>query len=213
MRYLPEQGARTRKRIVQSARVLFNRHGFEAVSIDRIMAHAGLTRGGFYRHFRSKGDLYAAALEDALRRPLHGVTADCAANDVGRRLIDTYLSRKHMDGMDLGCPLVTLPGDVARADPAVKRVFQSIFVGMSDLFQRSLRESGLANGSERALAVTALCVGSMTVCRGLEDRELGDAVRAASRRLALEVCRLEETGSRRRSVRKASPRRAASHGR
>ena len=45
---------RTRVQIIDSARRLFNRKGFENVSIDAIMADAGLTRGAFYSYFRSK---------------------------------------------------------------------------------------------------------------------------------------------------------------
>ncbi len=56
---------RVRKKIVESARRLFNRHGFENVSVDSIMAQAGLTRGGFYSYFDSKSDLYADSLGDA----------------------------------------------------------------------------------------------------------------------------------------------------
>ena len=62
MPYRPDHKARTRARIVEAARRLFNRHGFEQVTIDQIMAAAGLTRGGFYHHFDSKDQLYAASV-------------------------------------------------------------------------------------------------------------------------------------------------------
>ena len=62
MPYSPEHAVQTRGRIVESARRLFNRHGFEQVTIDQIMAAAGLTRGAFYHHFQSKNELYAAAV-------------------------------------------------------------------------------------------------------------------------------------------------------
>ena len=62
MPYTAEHKARTRARIIEAARVLFNRRGFEQVSIDEIMQHAGLTRGGFYNHFASKDELYAEAI-------------------------------------------------------------------------------------------------------------------------------------------------------
>jgi len=45
----------TRDKILESARRLFNKKGFSEVSIDEVMENAGLTRGGFYRHFRYKG--------------------------------------------------------------------------------------------------------------------------------------------------------------
>jgi len=51
-----------KKTIIDSARKLFNRHGFENVSIQQIMAGAGLTHGGFYSYFNSKSDLYAEVL-------------------------------------------------------------------------------------------------------------------------------------------------------
>jgi AcrR family transcriptional regulator len=62
MPYRPEHAAQTRARIVEAARRLFNRRGFEQVTIDQIMAAAGLTRGAFYHHFHSKNELYAAAV-------------------------------------------------------------------------------------------------------------------------------------------------------
>jgi DNA-binding transcriptional regulator YbjK len=57
MPYAPEHKAEIRTRILDSARRLFNRNGLAAVSIDEIMAGAGLTRGGFYSYFDSKEDL------------------------------------------------------------------------------------------------------------------------------------------------------------
>jgi len=61
-----------RSRIVQSAQRLFNQRGFAEVSIDRIMADAGLTRGGFYRYFSGKSELYAAAMDCFFTNPAWG---------------------------------------------------------------------------------------------------------------------------------------------
>jgi TetR/AcrR family transcriptional repressor of nem operon len=58
----PPRREQIRQKIIQSAALLFNRHGFTAVSIDDIMAGAGLTRGGFYSYFGSKSELYAEAI-------------------------------------------------------------------------------------------------------------------------------------------------------
>ena len=62
MPYPPEHKQAIRERIVTCARRLFNQRGFTEVSIDQIMADAGLTRGGFYNHFKAKEDLYAETL-------------------------------------------------------------------------------------------------------------------------------------------------------
>ena len=66
MPYPVEHRHLTKERILRSARRLFNRHGFDAVSIDDVMADAGLTRGSFYAYFASKGDLYAESVTDIL---------------------------------------------------------------------------------------------------------------------------------------------------
>jgi AcrR family transcriptional regulator len=62
MPYSAQHKQETRNRILRSARRLFNRKGFAEVTIDEIMAEAGLTRGGFYKHFTSKDDLYSEAI-------------------------------------------------------------------------------------------------------------------------------------------------------
>ena len=119
MPYSSEHKAQTRERIVHAARRLFNRHGFEQVSIDRVMSEAGLTRGGFYHHFDSKDDLYAAAVASFSTcnpfRPDFKDRPPPAPRELARMLVDIYLSDEVFDNIEAHCPLYALPGDVARA--------------------------------------------------------------------------------------------------
>ena len=62
MPYSARHKLRTRERILESAHRLFNSKGFAEVSMAEIMEEAGLTHGGFYRHFRDKDELYAEAV-------------------------------------------------------------------------------------------------------------------------------------------------------
>jgi AcrR family transcriptional regulator len=157
------------------------------------MSHAGLTRGGFYRHFRGKTDLYAAVLESGRLELLSSITPDSAAIAVARALIDAQLSRENDERVDGAPPMVLLPSDVARADPAVRRAFKAAFLGMVEVFARCGSGEVLGRrGRDRALAVTAICVGSLVVSRAFRDGEFGDAVLAATRALALELCGLDE---------------------
>jgi len=85
MPYPKGHRAATREKIVESARKLFNRHGFDNVSIGQIMAGANLTHGAFYGYFRSKSDLYAEVLDCFFTNPnwrhrWKGVTFDPNAN-------------------------------------------------------------------------------------------------------------------------------------
>ena len=126
MRYSPAHRIETKAKIVLSARKLFNRFGFDGVSVQQIMAGAGLTHGGFYRHFASKADLYAEVLGCFFTDPQwnnswEGVHVDLNATDAGRQIVRAYLSRQHFEAGENACPMVTLPSDVARSGKQAKR--------------------------------------------------------------------------------------------
>src|SRR5277367_3221051 len=109
-----------KKRIVQSARRLFNRHGFDGVSLKQIMAGAGLTHGGFYSYFASKSELYVEVLGCFFTDPewkncWEGVEVDLASGDVGPQVVKAYLSRQHFEDVENSCPMTALPTEVARA--------------------------------------------------------------------------------------------------
>src|SRR5262249_48913028 len=207
MPYSPEHRQRTRKRIVRSAMVLFNRHGFESVSIDDVMRHAGLTRGGFYRHFETKSALYAEAVSLSLAETpwsrWDGVDVDFSAHDAAAQVVRAYLSRAHLEDVDGSCSMVALPSDVARAPSRVKTAFESRFRARVARFEESVRARGNA-ARDTALAVAGICVGGMVVSRAVDDSELGDALRRAVMRVALRL------GGWSKEARRPSPQRAGS---
>ena len=111
----------TKKKIIDSARRLFNRHGFENVSITQIMAGANLTHGGFYTYFKGKSDLYAEVLNCFFTDPewkdcWEGVHVDLSSTDVGAQVVSAYLSRQHFEDVENSCPMVALPTDVAEVE-------------------------------------------------------------------------------------------------
>jgi TetR/AcrR family transcriptional regulator, transcriptional repressor for nem operon len=179
---------RVRRKIVESARRLFNRNGFENVSVDSIMAHAGLTRGGFYSYFDSKSDLYAEVLGCFFTDPnwksrWEGVDVDLASPDAGPQIVRAYLSRQHFDDVENSCPMIALPSDVARADERVKAAFETVFKAMVTLLGREVKNGG----QNTALAIAALCIGGMVVARSMNDRGLSDGLREAAKNVALEL--------------------------
>jgi len=181
----------TRKKIVDSARRLFNRHGFDQVSLDDIMLGAGLTRGGFYSYFGSKSDLYVEALNCFFTDPewkncWEGVEVDLKATDVGGQVIRAYLSRQHFEDVENSCPMVALPADVTRGDMRLKRAFETVFAAMVSILERSMNGSGRKAHSS-AQAIASLCIGGMVVARAMENRASADAVRDACMRAALEL--------------------------
>ncbi len=191
MPYPADHRPETKKKIVESARRLFNRQGFDNVSLDQIMAGAGLTHGGFYSYFKSKGDLYAEVLGCFFTDPhwkscWEGVEVDLSSSDVGPQVVRAYLSRQHFEDVENSCPMVALPSDVARSHSAAKHVFQTVFLAMVSALERSLRSKGKArhiNGQ----ALAALCVGGMVVARAMVDASLADDLREACMTVALEL--------------------------
>jgi TetR/AcrR family transcriptional regulator, transcriptional repressor for nem operon len=191
MPYPPEHKARTRARIVEKARVLFNHRGFEQVTIDAVMKEAGLTRGGFYHHFRNKDELYSEAVRSfstcnpfVVRRA--ALREQPTAQGLADMLVKLYLSDEVLDNVDLHCPLIALPSDVARSGLVPRAAYTDIVRNMLRVFQAALAPLGAA-AADKARVVLSLCVGSMVIARTTTDPELRTSVRSAVRRHALAV--------------------------
>jgi TetR/AcrR family transcriptional repressor of nem operon len=212
MPYAPEHRTETRSRILDSARRLFNRNGLTEISIDKIMAGAGLTHGGFYKYFASKEDLYAEAITHfincgpveawqklAFAELPQGVAPD--GRKLARAILNAYLSREHLDDIEGSCPVIGLATDVARGGGPAKRAYRQVMEMMSGIFSANLgpnpiaREAAKARNdadTQRALAVVALCVGGMVLARAVDDDATADELRAASRTYALALAGWED---------------------
>jgi TetR/AcrR family transcriptional regulator, transcriptional repressor for nem operon len=185
-------------KIVDSARRLFNRHGFDNVSLSQIMAGAGLTHGGFYSYFRSKSDLYSEALSCFFTDPnwkncWESVEVDLKSTDVGAQVIRAYLSRQHFENVENSCPMVALPSDVSRNGKSVKGAFETAFKAMVSILERSSVENGRQRRAT-AMATAALCVGGMVVARALVDRTLADELREECMRVGLQLGGWKQSG-------------------
>lgn len=185
MPYSTEHKQLTSARIVEAARILFNRHGFNGVSIDMVMGETGLTRGGFYNHFESKEALYSVAVKSFLSgrgaqwRAEAGIDPTRLSPEMAQAMLDSYLSPRHLEDLESQCPMIALPSDVARASSEVRSAYQDLLTAMVWLFENSL-EGDDKQCRERALAMAALCVGGMVLARTLPDFELAQEVRAAA---------------------------------
>ena len=191
MPYPAGHRAAVRKRIINSARKLFNRRGFECVSLNQIMAGVGLTHGVFYSYFKSKSDLYAEVLGCFFTDPewkncWEGVHVDLSSTDVGPQVVRAYLSRQHFEDVENSCPMVALPTDVSRSGVSAKRAFETVFRAMVSVLERSLTQKG-GRRHTTAQTIAALSIGGMVVARTLVDRTLADELRAACTSVALEL--------------------------
>jgi AcrR family transcriptional regulator len=188
MPYTEEHKRETRQKILESARRLFNKKCFSEVSIDEVMENVGLTRGGFYRHFNDKEELYAEAVRwflcpEAPKPWQRGPGASRSANKPrGHRVIDAYFSRDHFDDRETCCPLIALPSDIMRGSDATKGAYREVLQKLVDIFEADLNEP---QRRERALALVALCIGGIVAAKCVDDPTLADDLRRAAHQHAL----------------------------
>jgi len=191
MPYPASHRVEVKRRIIDSARKLFNRHGFESVSLTQVMAGAGLTHGGFYTYFQSKSDLYSEVLGCFFTDPnwkscWKGVKVDLSSGDVGPQVVRAYLSRQHFEDVENSCPMVALPTDVSRSGESARRAFETVFTAMVSVLERSMIQNGRPRRTI-AQAIAALCIGGMIVSRTVVDRAVADQLRDACMSIALQI--------------------------
>jgi TetR/AcrR family transcriptional regulator, transcriptional repressor for nem operon len=190
MPYSPDHKKSTRQRILKAAARLFNKEGFSEATIEGIMTAAGLTHGGFYRHFNSKDELYA----EAVRHFLHKEVPESWQKPprelcdpkvpFARYVVDAYLSREHLGDLDGSCPLIGLPSDVARGGRAVKAAYREVVESMIRLFEANSKGP---QACEQALLLIVLCVGGMVLARGVDDQQLASDIRKVAHKHALKT--------------------------
>lgn len=192
MPYTTEHKQKTRERIVECARELFNRRGFAEVSIDEIMQRAGLTRGGFYNHFKAKEELFAEAIaayqnfNPAQRwKEFDFDATPCNSGTHAKHMVNAYLSNAHLEDVEGHCPMIALPSDTARASPRVKQAYCNLLERMAGILAEGMSVTDDIDRRQRGLAVAALCVGGMVLSRTIDDVAFRTEIREAARAVAL----------------------------
>lgn len=185
MRVSREEMDRSHARIIDAAARLFREHGVENTSVAAVMEAAGLTHGGFYRHFETKEALVAAALDQAFAQVRALIEEDRRAREPAEaraRYHGYYLSEAHLRQPGTACPVATLAGEVARAEPAIKAAFGSGVNRMLDVLEH--HQSGTRKERRTAaMREFAMLVGAAVIARASDD-ETAERVLAACRPLA-----------------------------
>ena len=124
MRYSREHKARNHERILSIAARSFRQHGGDTSGIGSVMKKAGLTKGGFYRHFQSKDDLFVEAVARAFDEMGNGMLQAAKSAPKGqalRAIIERYLSTGHANSPGMGCVLAALGPELARKPLSVRK--------------------------------------------------------------------------------------------
>lgn len=180
MKVSKTQARENRAHIVETASTLFRERGYDGVSVADLMAAAGFTHGGFYKHFGSKADLMAEAAASGFSQSAANLAgADEAA------FVKEYLSRKHRDALGGGCTFAALSGDAARQPGSIKQAFAAGIERQLAILERgdgALSESAKREARAKRIDTLAHVVGALALSRACpDDSSLADEI--------LEVCR------------------------
>ncbi|MFU5804171.1 TetR/AcrR family transcriptional regulator [Pseudomonas aeruginosa] len=180
MKVTKAQAQANRAHIVETASALFRERGYDGVGVADLMAAAGFTHGGFYKHFGSKADLMAESAACGIAQ-----TAALTAGVDTPDFVRAYVSREHRDARASGCTMAALGGDAARQPETVRSTFVA---GIESLLAELSREGtalvGADAGQARAKSLDTLAhaVGAIVLSRACpDDSPLADEI--------LTVCR------------------------
>jgi TetR/AcrR family transcriptional repressor of nem operon len=159
------------RQIVEIAAARMREAGTDGPGVAEIMKAAGLTHGGFYKHFNSRDDLVAEAVEAAIGQGQEGYEAAVeGADDPLAAFVDWYLSEKHRDDPGAGCAVVALGADTARAEPRVRAAYR----GQVERYLAEMEEllGGGENSRREAIAAVTSMVGALLISRAVDDEAL-----------------------------------------
>ena len=166
--------AKTHKRIVSIASKKFREEGLAGVGIAELMKEAGLTVGGFYKHFDSRDDLVAEAVSSAFGGWKRRVdAAACGGTSVSlAKLIDSYLNKAHRDNPGTGCAFSALAPEIARSDKRTRAVTSEQVRNDIQLISTLLPGEDKRPARSQAILTFSALVGAMSLARAVSDEAL-----------------------------------------
>jgi TetR/AcrR family transcriptional repressor of nem operon len=172
MRRSRSETAETRERIVETASKLFLAKGLAAVGMRDIMAAAGLTPGGFYRHFESKEQLIAEANEaafDRLYEMFDAVTDGKSPTDALEKIVSLYLGQLR-EGNTYLCPLAMIGAELGQCDLQVRAVAMEGYKRLEEMLAAHLTHLSKAEAARVASGVASTMVGAVMLAKIAPDK-------------------------------------------
>lgn len=174
------QKEQTRRTILEATQKLLFQGGFAEASVARLMKKAGLTVGGFYAHFRSKDDLLLEAFQSMLQGTLHRIEQlQGTPKEKKEYFRALYLSEKHRDSPELGCPIPAFLFETSKKSPQFRQKF-------SEILETSLSERAQLLGipkeeEDQLLAEFCQWLGAQMLARAAKNSPLSDRILNACR--------------------------------
>ena len=168
--------AASHDRIVRIAAGRFREAGVGGLGVAELMQEAGLTHGGFYRHFGSRDDLVAEALDEALAQSRATVAAARDAGAGYAEIIAEYLSPQHRDAPGTGCAVAALASETGRLQGKPREAFTRHIEASAATFLDLLRAKNPAATRADALLAISAMAGAVALARAVSDPALSDEI-------------------------------------
>jgi TetR/AcrR family transcriptional regulator, transcriptional repressor for nem operon len=172
MRRSRSEAAETRERILSTAVKMFLDRGVAAVSMRDIMAAAGLTPGGFYRHFESKEQLLAEANGAAFEQLFAMMESQIAGKPPAEaldRIVSLYLGQSREKG-NIYCPLSMMGIELSHCDEQVRALATDGYKRLARMVADRLTHLSKAEAAATASGLASTMVGAVTLANVTADR-------------------------------------------
>jgi TetR/AcrR family transcriptional repressor of nem operon len=178
MGYSKAQKEKTHKRIVAIASKRFREKGLAGFGIAELMKEAGMTVGGFYKHFDARDDLVSEALSDAFGTWQRQKVAPESGGQplTFAKLVDDYLSDAHRKNPGAGCAFSALAPEIARSDKRTRALTSEQVRNDLELIVGLLPDKDKRAAKARAILTFSALVGAMSLARAVSDESLSHEI-------------------------------------
>ena len=184
MRYSPDHKVRTHQKIVKDAARRIRGQGLHGAAVSAVMQDAGLTHGGFYKHFASKDDLLLESLGEGFREMADRLARAAEHSPAGagwKEIVKAYLSPEHCEHPEVGCPLAALGPELARLDKRMKLQIAMEMVKYKDRMLPSMPGRRIADKERAFFAIFSTIIGAVEMARLLPDPVMRKKVLTSAR--------------------------------
>ncbi|WP_411824593.1 TetR/AcrR family transcriptional regulator [Leptospira sp. 'Mane'] len=184
-----EDKAESHERIVQAAAARFREAGVNGIGVEKLMKEAGLTHGGFYRHFASREELVGEAVERALSDGgKRAIDAATKSEHPLVALVNGYLSMSHRDDLGTSCAVTTLAADIARSNERAKSAYTRQVNVYLELLTKLIKDDTLESRRLQAITALSTLVGAVSMARAVNDKKLSrEILRSAAKELKAQL--------------------------
>jgi TetR/AcrR family transcriptional regulator, transcriptional repressor for nem operon len=172
MRYGPEHKTETHEKIVKDASRRVRAEGWNGAAVAAVMRDAGLTHGGFYKHFASKDELLSASLKEGFRdiiATLVHAAEQAPPREAWKAIVKAYLRPEMCEHPEHGCPLATLGPELARVDKRMKPQIVAELVHYKDRMVPFMPGRRTADKERAFFTIFSTMTGAVEIARMLPD--------------------------------------------